>query len=309
MSLLKRKIPMIENELTHIDASLEDPFDTNSCKLGEGPFWHPLRESLFWFDILNATLYERNQIGLHQWRFEQMVSAAGWINQEELLIASETELFRFNLKTGEKHHLTRLEDNNEITRSNDGRADPWGGFWIGTMGKNAEEGAGAIYRYYRGELRQLISNISISNAICFSPDKHFAYFTDTPTRKIMRVALDSKSGWPCAEPEFFLDLNNSELNPDGAVVDSTGNIWIACWGDSAVHAFTSEGRHFCRIGYPALQISCPAFGGPDLSRLYATSAAVDINEPDIIKSRAGNTFMVSTEFTGVAEPAVIVDFL
>jgi sugar lactone lactonase YvrE len=76
----------------------------------------------------------------------------GWVDRETLMVASETDLFRFDIDTGAREHLLPLEADNAATRSNDGRADPFGGFWIGTMGKNGEAGAGALYRYYRGRL-------------------------------------------------------------------------------------------------------------------------------------------------------------
>ena len=89
------------------------------------------------------------------WDFSEHVSAAGWVDHDTLLIASETGLWRFSLTTGRKDLVVALEADNPITRSNDGRADPWGGFWIGTMGKRAEPGAGAIYRFWQGALRRL----------------------------------------------------------------------------------------------------------------------------------------------------------
>ncbi len=80
------------------------------------------------------------------------------------------------------------------------------------MGIKAEAGAGAIYRYYRGELRQLYSQITISNAICFAPDGKTAYFTDTPTQQIMRVALDA-DGWPVGDPVLHIDLPARRFPP------------------------------------------------------------------------------------------------
>ena len=140
-------------------------YDNTSCELGEGPLWHPLLNQLFWFDILNQTLYCKTEAGLKQWNFDKIVSAAGWIDSEHLLIASENSLFKFNLVTGERTHLCDLEADNNATRCNDGRADPWGGFWIGTMGKKAEPNAGAIYRYFAGELRPIINKQSITNKL------------------------------------------------------------------------------------------------------------------------------------------------
>ena len=122
---------------------------------------------------MNSTAFE--------WQFDHHFSAAGWISQEELLIAREVELFRFNIKTRVHAHVFLLETENSLTHSNDGRADPWGGFWIGEIGKNAETETGAIYRFFRGAVEHLYSEISIANSICFSPDKRWAYNSDTLT--------------------------------------------------------------------------------------------------------------------------------
>jgi len=130
-------------------------FDDRRCELGEGPLWHPGRKQLFWFDILGKRLLTRTDDGARDWQFSELVSAAGWVDDENLLIASETALFRFDLDSGARSEVCALEADQPNTRSNDGRADPQGGFWIGTMGKTAEPGAGAIYRWFRGELRRL----------------------------------------------------------------------------------------------------------------------------------------------------------
>jgi sugar lactone lactonase YvrE len=119
-------------------------FDTRACQLGEGPLWHPVREQLFWFDITGRRLLTRKGDSAQEWHFAEMVSAAGWCGPDELFIASETGLFRFDLDSGNRTLLCALEADNTATRSNDGRADPQGGFWIGTMGKTEGPGAGAI---------------------------------------------------------------------------------------------------------------------------------------------------------------------
>lgn len=279
-------------------------FDNTECFLGEGPLWHPELKQLFWFDIINAKLYSLAGDTASSWCFDQMVSAAGWVSKDELLIASETSLFRFNILTGEETLVVPLEADNTVTRSNDGRADPWGGFWIGTMGKNAEPGAGAIYRYYDGELRKLYPDITISNAICFAPDRSCAYYTDTPTKLVMRQPLQAEDGWPDGESEIFLDLNEAGLNPDGAVIDANGNIWVACWGDGGVHVFSPEGKEIERIGVRALHVTCPAFGGLDYSTLYVTTAQQDLPEKSIELQAAGQTFFEGVRYRGLPEPAV-----
>lgn len=279
-------------------------FDDRRCTLGEGPLWHPGRAQLFWFDILGRRLLSRSPDRQHdntqEWHFDEYVSAAGWTGQDSLLIASQTALWHFDIGTGHHEKILPLEADNPVTRSNDGRADPWGGFWIGTMGKALEHGAGAIYRYYQGELRQVFDKITISNAICFSPEGHWVYFTDTPRQTIWRQALRSADGWPAAtEPEIFIDLRSERLNPDGAVVDSTGCLWNAQWGASRVACYGPDGSFSHAVSFAASQISCPAFGGAELQTLFATSATEGL--PDASGSADGQTFALRLEVTGQSE--------
>lgn len=278
-------------------------FDTRKCELGEGPLWHPKRGQLFWFDILNKKLLSRVGDTALEWQFTEMCSAAGWVSENELLIASETQLFLFNLDTAAQRPIQPLEPDNPITRSNDGRADPLGGFWIGTMGKRAETGAGAIYRYYRGQLRRMYENITISNAICFAPNGKTAYFTDTVTAKVMRVALDG-DGWPLDEPQVYLDL---QTNPDGAVIDSAGNMWLAEWGSSRVGCYDPTGKMISQAAFDAPNTSCPAFGGPDLTTLYCTTAQQHMDAATrAAHPKSGMVFAALDAGQGQAEHRVIL---
>ncbi|APX89412.1 gluconolactonase [Brevirhabdus pacifica] len=281
-------------------------FDSTPCRLGEGPFWHPERQQLFWFDILGRRLLTRSGSETQVWQFAEHVSAAGWIDRDRLLIASETALFSFDVTDGTRHRLTPLEADNPRTRSNDGRADPWGGFWIGTMGKSAEPEAGSIWRYYRGELRRLVPGLTISNAICFSPDRSFAYYTDTTTRQIMRQPLDPQDGWPDGLPRVWLNLNEDCLNPDGAVIDARGNMWLAQWGASRVACHNPQGRLIEVVDLPAPRVSCPAFGGKDMRTLFITTAiqGFEGQRPAAIPE-AGRTYRVEVAARGQQEHRVI----
>ncbi len=254
-------------------------YDHTPCALGEGALWHPERACFFWFDILNRELVTRRDERSHARLFEDPVSAAGWIDAQHLLVASSQALLRFNIDTGAHEDICSLEADNYATRSNDGRADPFGGFWIGTMGKRAEPGLGAIYRYYRGELRCLNPGLSIPNAICFAPDGRRAYFCDSVERKIMQVALDAAHGWPQGEPQVYLDLKAEWLNPDGAVVDQEGRLWNAQWGAGRVACYDVDGRFVTALELPAKHASCPAFGGHGLDQMLVTTALQGLDDP------------------------------
>lgn len=277
-------------------------YDETQCNLGEGPLWHPLRQQLFWFDINTHRLHTRHQETTQTWQFDEHVSAAGWVDETRIVIASETALSLFDLTTGTQDKLCAVEADNPATRSNDCRTDPQGGFWFGTMGKNKETKAGAIWRYYRGELRQLYPDITVSNAICFAPSGDLAYFTDTPTGKVWSQRLD-RDGWPKSAPECFLDLPADRYRPDGAVVDAAGDLWIAHYGHAKVVRFGADGQDKESFALPAKYTTCPAFGGPDLATLYVTTARQNLSEPT---SADGQTFQLTVTARGQAEHQVIL---
>lgn len=280
-------------------------WDRRACELGEGPLWHPERDTLFWFDIPQHQLLWRGPSGPGDIALPQSFSAAARVDRDQLIMASETGLWLFDINSQTLEKLCALDAENPVTRSNDGRADPHGGFWIGSMGKNFEPGVGGIWRYYKGEIRQLFHGLTVANSICFSPEGDWAYFTDTPTRKVMRVELDP-SGWPKETPELFLDLSAPELFPDGAVTDLQGRFWVALWNSYRVGVF-ENGREIARVELPAKLIACPAFGGPDMSLLFITTARTGLSEKRLNETPThGMTFRADTGFQGRAEPCVLL---
>ena len=286
---------------------MSDPevFDSRRCRLGEGPLWHPERGELLWLDILQGRLLAGGGAEPREWPLGEMASAAALTpDPDRLLVATETALALLHLGTGEREAVHPLEADRPGTRSNDGRADPWGGFWIGTMGKEAEPGHGAIYRWRGGELRTLHAPVDIPNAICFDRDRARAFFTDTPTQVVMRQPLHPETGWPEGEPEPHVDLRDEDLNPDGAVVDAEGNLWIAQWGSARVACHDPDGRFLRAVRVPGLHSSCPAFGGPDLTTLFCTTARQNLTEEQDRDEAQGRTYAVPGAGRGRPEPRV-----
>ncbi|MEO8530903.1 MAG: SMP-30/gluconolactonase/LRE family protein [Deltaproteobacteria bacterium] len=282
-------------------------FDERRCELGEGPLWHPLRKQLFWFNITKSRLYSQQDGQPLDWDMSEMTSGAGWVDHDTLLLVGETGFYQFDITTGTKTRLADLEKDQTGTRSNDGRADPFGGYWISTMGKSTEARAGTIYRYYKGEVRPLIPGITIPNAISFSPDGTLAYFADTATSKVMRQKLGARDGWPVGDPELFLDLGKERLSPDGAVVDTRGHFWNAQWGAFRIAEYDPAGNYVSSVALPAANTSCPAFGGADLTDLFCTSAMQGLSAEQRQKNPAhGQTFVVKTDVKGQAEHQVLL---
>lgn len=282
-------------------------FDDTPCELGEGALWHPTRKALIWFDIKGKALYERRDGKTTKWDLALMSSAAGWVDDRQILVAGETHLSLFDLESGAIDPVAPLEQDNPLTRSNDGRADPWGGFWIGTMSKAEKNGEGSIYRYYRGEVRRLFTDLSIPNAISFSPDGTTGYFTDTRAGIVMRQRLSDTEGWLVGEPEPWLDLRSEGLKPDGAVVDAQGNFWSAQWGAGRVACYDPAGHFQHAVEFGADHTSCPAFGGAHMSTLFCTTALHNLSDDQkAAKPDQGKTFMAEDTATGQTEHRVIL---
>lgn len=277
--------------------------DARPCHLGEGAFWHPTRHQFFWCDINDMRILCDDG---RAWQFDENVSALGWVDHDTFLVATETALIKFNIETGAKTTICDLEADDPTTRSNDGRADPWGGFWIGTMRKENPDGGGAIYRYYRGELRRLFGPLSIPNAICFSPDKPLAYWTDTVGAKVFQTQLD-KDGWPNSAPTVFLDLASEGLNPDGAIVTADGDFLNAQWGAARVARYSPDGMFLDSFDLPTSHVTCPALGGPEMSTLFVTTAREHMDAAQLqAEPLAGQTFAFETNLRGQPEPQVIL---
>lgn len=275
------------------------------CELGEGPSYDPGRDRLFWFDIVGHRLLEKawsdGETIVHD--LPEMASAIAMIDADRQLLFTETGLFIRHESDGRLERHCRIEADNPVTRSNDARVHPCGAFWLGTMGKQAEPKAGAIYWHLGGEVRLLYPGVSIPNSICFSPDGAIAYFADTQDDILFCVDCDPHSGLPLGEPRTFADRRGMKGGIDGSVVDAEGRLWNACWGAGALDCYAPDGQLIDSIALPARQTSCPAFVGPEASRLAVTSAwqgmdmAARRGDPE-----AGKTFLVDLPVRGRFEP-------
>ncbi|CCD96268.1 putative gluconolactonase [Bradyrhizobium sp. ORS 375] len=278
------------------------------CHLGEGPTYDPATDTAWWFDIREGLLFEA-VIGTGKVRrhgLGKMASALGRIDASRQLIVAEDGLYIRSIADGAMSLYRPLEADNPATRSNDSRVHPSGTFWIGTMGRKAERGLGAIYALHRGEIIRLFPNITIPNAICFSAGGAIGYFADTDENVLYRVALDPQTGLPHGEPEVLL-RHTGIGGLDGAVVDAEGRIWNARWGGGCVDVYSPQGEHLRSIAVPAVQASCPAFVGPELSRLLVTSAWQDMDAAAKAADPGhGQTFLLDVGARGRAEPDVVL---
>jgi len=276
--------------------------------LGEGPIWHSDRQQLFWFDISNHKLYCANATGdiLDSWEFDEYAAAAAVVDANTLLIFTATKLVKLDLETGERETVLPVEADNAATRSNDSRVNFAGGFWLGTMGVDAAEGAGSVYQFRDGTLTTIMTDISIPNATCFTPDGKRAYWGDTKTNKIITCTLDPDTGLPNGPWETHIDTSGHRGSPDGAVLDSEGYLWSARWGGGCVVRHAPDGSVDRIVEVPgATNITCPCFGGPELKTLYITTAREGLSEAQLeAQPHAGSIFSIELDVAGLPENRV-----
>lgn len=280
----------------------------SQCALGEGPIWHEGRQQLFFFDINEQSLFAATAAGeiVDSWLFNETVAAAAVVDDHTLALATDTGLKTFDLATGGMNRVNEIEADNEATRTNDSRVHPSGAFWIGTMTRSkSETPIGSVYHYRAGALTTLKSGIRIPNATCFSPDGRIAYWSDTPTRQILQVATDPETGLPAGEWKLFADLSDGPGYPDGAVVDSEGYLWNARWGGSCVVRHAPDGSVDRVVELPVSQVTCPAFGGPELKTLFITSANTGLSAEQLAAEKiAGGVFVIDLDIAGLPETPI-----
>ena len=275
--------------------------------LGEGPIWHDGRQQLFWFDINNRTLFAASADGViaTEWHFDEIVAAAVIIDDTSLALATETGLKRFDLASGEMQAIVDIEADIPANRTNDSRVHPSGAFWIGTMVKDEGPRRGSVYHYRAGKLTRIRSEVAIPNATCFSPDGRIAYWTDTPTQKILKCETDPETGLPIGEWTLFADVSEHRGYPDGAVVDSQGYIWNARWGGNCVIRYAPDGSIDRIVEVPVSQVTCPAFGGKDLKRLFLTTASKTLSAEQLAAEKvAGGVFFIDLDVPGLPEARI-----
>ena len=277
------------------------------CHLGEGCTYDPATDTAWWFDIIERTLFQADLSSgaVTVYALPMMASVLAFVDDAHQLLATENGLYVRDIADGRLTLRTPLEADNAATRSNDGRVHPCGALWIGTMGRKAEKGAGAIYRFHQGELLRLYVNVTIPNAICFSPDGATAYFTDTSAGILYRVAVDPTNAMPTGAPATLYDHRGGAGGLDGAVLDVEGRIWNARWGGSCIDAYTPEGERVRSVRVPARQPSCPVFVGRNFDRLLVTTAWEGMDEPArAADPHHGQTFILDVGAKGRAEPRV-----
>lgn len=276
--------------------------DTKS-ELGEGALWNHKTGQLMWINIEGKILNIYNpESGFNREMLTgQKIGTVVPTESGHALVALKKGIYHFNLETGSKKLLAAPEAAIENNRFNDGKCDPSGRFWAGTMSMIGEKETGTLYRFDAdSSIHAIIPNVSISNGIVWSLDNKKMYYIDTPTQKVMGYDFDVETG-NITNPKVAVKVPEEMGSPDGMTIDENGNIWVALWGGSAVACWNPEtGALLQTIKVPAKNVTSCAFGDDDLGTLYITSARTATSEEELLQyPHAGGLFKVQPGVKGV----------
>lgn len=272
-------------------------------KLGEGPLWHSERNSILWIDILEKKLFELNQSTqkLQVYSLPERVGTVVIESKNTVIVALQGGLARVNLDTQHLDWLTDLEKEIPTNRPNDGKCDPQGRLWQGTMDMDCKDGAGTLYCIDNEFNRAVkLTNLSVSNGMAWALDGQRFYFIDSPTYRIDAYFFDGKTG----NIEFektAVSIPKIMGMPDGMTIDNEGMLWVAHWSGFTVRRWNPNTSECLEtIELPVPQITSCAFGGEGLDQLFITSARTGMSESDLGKyPESGNLFVVKMKVKGV----------
>lgn len=287
-----------------VTATLIESLDVGN-ELGEGVIWDAGAAAVWWTDIDSCLLYKYRLADkcLEQWATPERLGSFALVADSDYLICGFASGFAYyNPLTGDLQWLYKIAQDNPGTRLNDGRADRQGRFWAGSMVETGELGAGALYCLDRQlQVSCELSGLAISNSLCWSSDSRVMYHTDTPSRRINRYDFDAATG--AISNQSLLVRTEKGCFPDGSAVDAQGYIWNAQWGASQVVRYSPGGEQDFILPLPVSQPTCVAFGGPDMDRLFVTSAHQALDpRARAEQPQAGNLFVFQTDIKGIADP-------
>lgn len=273
-------------------------------QLGETPLWCDRTQKLWWLDIEKPKLQSFDPSA----RFHEIFPdrEAAYLGSQALtasgghLLARDLSLF-LRAPDGTLAPFAEVETGLD-NRLNDGRVDPWGRLWIGTMDNQLHRPNGALYRVNPDRsVERIFGDVIVSNGIAFSPDGRRFHFTDTRRHQSFVFDMDPDDG-TIANRRLFADYSMTGERPDGACFDVDGGLWTAFFAGGRVVRYAPDGRIDTIIPLPVSNPTCVCFGGADFRTLYITTAAKFLTpEQRAAQPLAGGLFAVEDIAQGFAE--------
>jgi sugar lactone lactonase YvrE len=255
---------------------------SSAALLGESPFWHPTERVLYYTDIPGHRLHRFDPVSgaLAHWDFDTDVASCAPLVDGRLMLAMRDGLWRFNPATGARTEVAKPPYDPAKERFNDGKCDPQGRFWVGTIYEPREPANAALYCHTGGQLVKRADGITVSNGLAWSPNGRTMYWSDTKAHTIYAFDFDPVTGGISGKRVFASfpvkqagqPLAGYGGRPDGAAVDAEGCYWSAMFEGQRLLRLSPSGEIVREVRLPVRCATMPCFGGHDLKTLYITTA-------------------------------------
>jgi len=248
--------------------------------LGEGPVWRAETQDLVWVDIESARVCCFNPAtGENQtWDVGEKPGLAVPTKQGDLILGTSVGFVRLDLASGVLSPIIDPEQDLPNNRFNDGKVDPEGRLWAGTMGLDEAPNVGSLYRLNRNlSTDKLFDQVTISNGMAWTSDQKTFYYIDSPTRRVDVFDCDMAGG-TVSDRRTAFELPEGMGYPDGMSIDNEGMLWVALWQGWGVARFAPGGALLAKVEVPVECVTSCCFGGENWDELYITTSSRDLDE-------------------------------
>jgi sugar lactone lactonase YvrE len=285
---------------------IPEAVSNSRAQIGEGPSWDARKNVLYWVDITGGVVYAHTPNKPYDEVIKSVNDVSSVVPRKGggLALTSQHAYFGLDLKSRDLSPLTAsVEGEIETNRFNDGKCDAAGRYWAGTMDSLEKSPSGGLYVLEKGlRPKKVLSDVTISNGLGWSPDNTTMYYIDSPTRKVSAMDYSLKTG-KVKNRRTIVDFSVSRQpgSPDGMSVDSEGMIWVAHWGGASLTRWNpSNGKLIGTMAVPAEQVASCCFGGRNLDELYITTASIRLDAKTLAaKPLNGALFMVKPGVRGL----------
>jgi sugar lactone lactonase YvrE len=272
----------------------------SKCLLGEGTLWIKEHNSIYFVDIKKKKIFILN-IKNQKKKIIKVNKEIGFlahIKKNIFILGLKGELRIQNLKTNKKIKSILIEEDLKLNRINDGKTDPLGNLWFGTM-DNLERNLnnGSLYKLDKNLLLTKVDkNYMITNGPAFINPYNF-YHTDSRKKVIYKIKIGKND--KLIEKKIFKKFSKNDGSPDGMTLDNRNNLWVCHYGGASISVFNKNSKLIHKIKFPAKNITNCCFGGPNNKDLFVSSALKGMSTNDIKNfNKSGSFFIVNTNVLG-----------
>lgn len=278
--------------------------------LGEGALWNYKTQQLYWVDIVGKKFHIYNPVKKtnRTYKLPAMIGTVVPVDDKNVLVALSDNIYKLNLITEELVKFSDVKLTPHENRFNDGKCDPNGNLWAGTINLD-DPGKCKLYKINnKGEAKIVIDSVTNSNGIVWSKDSKTMFYIDSPSKEIKAFDYDVKTS-SISNKRVIVKVSDELGILDGMAIDENDNLWVGIWEGFAVANFNSKtGELIAKIDVPAKNVTSCAFGGENLDILYITTSSLGMTEEEkLLYPDAGSVFKVKPGVKGVKTAYFIQD--